>query len=295
MTAQQKKIEAPKEAAGSSLAKTMLVEGPAYLVKANALKVTNEAEHKEAITLLTQIAAKTKAAQEERLKITRPMDVAKTAVMSFFQALTDPFTTVDTLVRKKVKVYEDAEKAKAAAAQKILDDKAAAERKRIADQAVEEKRKADAKVEEQRQIAQQKAADAAALLAKADDAEDPAEAKRLADQAKVLTSESVKADRKAETIETKAIEKVDVLESRAMSVVAATVQAPALKATGRISRKVWKWKVIDASKFARAVLIHDETKINGLVKALHKEAGAIIGEGAVEIWDEDDIGIRGAK
>lgn len=293
---QQKKIEAPKEAAGSSLAKTMLVEGPQYLIKANALKVTSQAEHAQAIELLTQIAAKKKAAEEERLKITRPMDAAKTAVMTFFSALTDPFTSVDSIVRKKVKDWEAAEKLRIASAQKLLDDQAAGERKKLADQAAEEKRKADAKAEEQRILAKQQEDAAAKLLSQADDAEDPNRARELVKQATTMQADAAKLSRKADTIEQKAADKVEILESRAATVVAPMVQPAQLKTSGRIKRVVWKFEILDAAKLSRMVLTPDESKILALVKSLHHEAAAIIGEpGAVRIWDEDDIGIRSAK
>jgi hypothetical protein len=48
----------------------------------------------------------------------------------------------------------------------------------------------------------------------------------------------------------------------------------------------WTFDIIDVSKLSREYMIPDEVKIRKLVKAVHKDAEKLVGEGAIRAWDK---------
>lgn len=293
--AQVAQLEIPPAAKGSTIASTLMQEGPQYLTKANALQVSNAAEHKSALELLGEIANRKKTVEEERVKITNPLHLAWKNTNTFFAALLSPFAQVDGIVRPKVLAYEKAEKDKAAAAQKLLDDAAEKERNRIAAQAREAERVANenarlAQVEADRK--KREAADAQAAADAAAKAGDTEAAKTAQAQAVTATKAAARLETRAESIANAGATRAGNLNLRASSIVAPIVQAPDLKAAGKSDRRVWKWKVKDAAKIDRKFLAIDEAKINALVRSMKGEAAELVGEGAIEVWDEPDLSIK---
>lgn len=288
-------VVVPDAAKGSQLVSNLMIEGPSYLAKAHALQVRNAEEHKAALELLGQIANRKKLCEDERLKITGPLHKAWQATNTFFASLLNPFAQVDTIARNKVLVYEKAERDKAAAAQKLLDDAAQRERDKVAAQAKEAERVAAEKAKALKDEAYRKKAEADAAATRAQQAAasgDTAGAAAAQAEFTTATKAAAKLETRAETVSTAAAAKVETLEMRGRSIVAPIVQAPDLKAAGKSDRRVWKWKVLDESKIDRRYLCVDETKINGLVKSMKKEAAELVGEGAIEVWDEPDLSIR---
>lgn len=288
-------LEVPPAAKNSTIATALVQEGPHYLVRANVMQVTNAAEHKDALALLVEIANRKKTIEEERVKIINPLHQAWKNTNTFFANLLSPFTQVDGIVRMKVLAYEKAEKNKAAAAQKLLDDAAQRERDQLAAKAREAQRVADENARLAREESARKKAEADAAAARAEQARAAGDAKAAAAaqaEAAQATKVAAKLETKAETITAKAADQVYNMNYRRSSIVAPIVQAPDLKAPGKSDRRIWKWEVIDASKIDRKFLCIDETKVNALVRSMKGEAAELLGEGAIRVWDEPDLSIR---
>lgn len=67
-----------------------------------------------------------------------------------------------------------------------------------------------------------------------------------------------------------------------------TVGAPAPKVEGVSTRKVWRWRLVDFAQVPDQYKALDETKVNGVVKAL-KDGAAIPG---IEVYAEEVIAVR---
>lgn len=289
-------IEVPPAAKSSTIVAAYMQDGPQYLAKANALQVATSAQHQAAIDLLQDIANRKKTVEDERTKITNPLHTAWKNTNTFFASLLLPFTNVDTIVRAKVIAYEKLEKDKAAAAQKLLDDAAAREREKLAAQQRETERVAKEKADQLKADADRKKLEADQAIERAQLAAEAGDTTVAADaqaQAVEANKEAAKLERKAETIVATAVQRSETLGMRAASIVAPIVQAPNLKAGGKIDRRVWKYEILDASKIDRKFLCIDEQKIGALVKSMKGEAAELIGEpGCIKVWDEPDLSIR---
>lgn len=64
------------------------------------------------------------------------------------------------------------------------------------------------------------------------------------------------------------------------------------KPKGLSHASVWTYDMIDVSKLKREYMIPDEVKIGKLVRAAHKDAEKIVGEGAIRAWDKGSTRIR---
>jgi hypothetical protein len=291
-------LTVPAEAKKSSTAMELATQAPKYLQRVNAMQVTNAAEHTQMIDLLRLTAAREKEVETERELINKPLHTAWKNSCDFFNRLAAPFEAVQRIGRKKAKDWEDAERAKAEKLRRENEAEAQRQRDRIAADAKEAQRIAEQKVEDARKEAarqleaKKEAERKAKLLTDRGNHVAAAEWQNVAQQAGTAAA---KAESKAERIETAATVKVENLQQQALTIVAPIVDAPALKVEGRKSRKVWKWKIKDASKIDRRFLMLDETKVNTLVRSMHKEAESLLGEGAIEVWEEDDLSITAAK
>lgn len=291
-------LTVPAEAKKSSTAIELATQAPKYLQRVNAMQVTNAAEHTQMIELLRLTAAREKEVETERELINKPLHTAWKNSCDFFNRLAAPFEAVQKIGRKKAKDWEDAERAKAEKQRRENEAEAQRQRDKIAADAKEAQRIADQKVADARREAetlkrQKELAEREAERMRI--AGDAAQAAQYTKAAELAGKDAAKAETRAERIETAATVKVENLQQQALTIVAPIVDAPALKVEGRKSRKVWKWKIKDASKIDRRFLALDETKVNNLVRSMHKEAESLLGEGAIEVWDEDDLSITAAK
>jgi hypothetical protein len=82
--------------------------------------------------------------------------------------------------------------------------------------------------------------------------------------------------------------KAETLQAAAASIVAPIIRTDAPKVAGTQFRKVWKFRLRDASKINAAFMAPDEVKIGKQVRATGKDAEGIVGEG-IEVWAEDVI------
>lgn len=78
-----------------------------------------------------------------------------------------------------------------------------------------------------------------------------------------------------------------------VTVAPVTIAAP--KAAGVSSRVVLKYRIIDPLKIKRPYLCPDEGVIAAQVKALGKEAVALVGEGSIEVYEDTVIASRGGR
>lgn len=289
----EEKIEVPPAAKGSELTLQLMSEGPQYLARANALQVTNEAEHKAAIDLLQLIARRDKQLEEEREKISKPQHQAWTATNQFFAKLRAPFSSVSTIVRKKVCDHEERVRIADQERQRKADEDARIERERIEREAAKATKEAEekaAKIAHDAELRRKEAEEAtrkANELAAAGDAEAAAAAQR---EASFAAGQAKRLESRAATVTANAAAKVEGLQERAQSVVAVQVQRTDLKVAGKSNRKVWKWEVTDAAKVERRYLTPDEKKIGDLVKAMKSEAAEMVG--GIRVWEEDDLSIK---
>lgn len=288
----------PDQAKKSPTSMELMTQAPRYLERANALQVTTVAEHRDAIALLTEIATRNKELTAEREKINGPLHAAWKASCDFFNRLAEPYTTVDKVVRQKVLTYERAERQKAEDQRLANEREAQRKRDKIAADAREATRLSNLKVENERK-------EAARLKAQQEEAQRKADlltksgnhvaAAQLQSEATQAGAAAIKAERRAENIETRAEARVETLTQQASTIVAAIVEAPVLKAEGRKTRKVWKWKLKDVKKLDPKYTVPNDTMLNTLVRSMKKEAEVLVGEGAIEVWEEDDLSITAAK
>lgn len=291
-------MEIPPEAKKSTVAGQLTNEGPTWLAKAHALEVTNPDQHAAAIELLTQTAYRLKIGEEERVKITGPLHLAWKNANTFFAGLLEPFASVNSIVRGKVLTYERAERAKAEALRIEGERKARLEREKKEAQAKEAQRLADDQARQQREEAARKqkekddALKEAERLRMAGDAHKAAEMQKVASDA---AKAAAMAERKAEVTLTRAADRVETLQQQAQSIVAPIVDQPVLKATGRVSRKVYRFELLDITKVDPRYLTLNEEKVRKIVAAMKLEAVSLIGEGSIRVWEEDDLSIKAAK
>lgn len=269
----------------------------ALLARANAVQVTNVDEYAAAVQVCANIAQMKSRRQEERLVITRKMDAAKQAVMDFFAGtFLTPLEKVDVVIRGKLKAYDAYQKriaderrrqveAEAARARAETERKAREEREVAAQKAAAEKAEADRK--------RQEAEHARKAEEEARAAGDAAAAKAAADNARTLELAAIKSQQQAERIAEKGFAKADALEQRAAEIVAPVVTAQPTAVAGKAKRTVWKYRITDPAKIDRKFLAPDESKIGATVRALKKDAADVVG--GIEVWDEDDLTIRGSK
>lgn len=308
----------PPEVVAAPTAQQEIKDSHGLIAQAKALRVTTPEEYKAAGEIYQKLRGAYKNLDEQEKGITRPQLTAIDRVRDFFRPHKKAAEAAGLLVRDKINGYdreqqriaeqkqreaeEEARRKRAeeeAAAKKIRDE-AEAKAKLERDEADRKKREqdeADRKAKEQREAAE-KAEREAREAKERGDKEAAEKAEREAQQQRDLAvaneqtalqaaKEAAKADIKAENIVTRAEVKAEQREATAASVVAPIIQTEAPKVAGIARRMVWKHRVVDESKVARAFLVLDEKKIGATVRAMGKDAVATIG--GIEVWQENDI------
>lgn len=106
------------------------------------------------------------------------------------------------------------------------------------------------------------------------------ERKRREEEAR-LAAEQRKADEESRLREAEALEQAGEPEAAQqvleMPVVTPPPVLPPPRVEGVSSRTAWKWKLVDASKVNRDHLMPDEKRINGVVRAMGRDAERIVG------------------
>lgn len=181
---------------------------------------------------LTKIKALQKSVDDQRKAITKPIDVAKKAVMDLFRAPTDYLEQAEVILKGAIQTFDRAEQQKRIAEQAALEEAARVERARLAAEAAAREAVA---LEEARKMRE---------------AAEKAEAEGKAEEAARLQSEA------ASRIEQGAAEFV-TLQQTAQLITAPVTAAP--RATAGVStRKVWKAEVSDKLALVRFVAEHPE-------------------------------------
>lgn len=197
--------------------------------------------------------------ETERLKITRPMDAAKQAVMDFFRPRAEQLTGAVMSIKRAMRVWDDEQERIRLEEQRRQEEIARRERERLQREADERQREADRKAAEERQAAE--AARSAGNIAEAE-----------------------KHDRKADQVEQRAAERVEVLQERASTVVAPVIPTAAPKVSGVSGRLVWKYRVKDINLVPREYMKLDEQKTGGVVRAMKGDTNIP----GIEVYSERD-------
>lgn len=182
--------------------------------------------------------------------------------------ITDPLAASEKTDKQKMLAFQQAEQAKAEEIRRKLqaeaDERARRERERAEQEAAKQRQieaEARAKAEQARREAEQASAE---------------ERKRLLAQAEA-------ADRKAAA----AAVKVEAKEEQAQAVIAPVVHvqssSPAVK--GIATKKVWKYRIVDASKVPFEYMMVDDSKLSAFARAM-KGTVPIAG---VEFYSEDSL------
>lgn len=77
------------------------------------------------------------------------------------------------------------------------------------------------------------------------------------------------------------------LEHTAATTVARDVKPDIVNVPGLQRPKVWKWRLLDKSKLKPEYLLVDEKTINKMVTAANQRAVAMVGEGSIEVYQEE--------
>lgn len=81
-------------------------------------------------------------------------------------------------------------------------------------------------------------------------------------------------------------------EAESVPTPAVIVVSSVPKIAGTSLRKVWKWRLKDASKLRPEFLVPDEMRISQVVRAMKLQAGKTVGEGAIEVYEDNLIAMR---
>lgn len=223
---------------------------------------------------LQQVKALQKGVEAQRTSITGPMNTALKAVNALFKAPSEWLDQAESILKRAMLTYQQAEEAKRREAQRIAEAAAAAERARIAAEAAAAEAAARAEAEALRQQAQQ-----------AQQTGDVEAAARLASQA--VSREEQGAVTVQELAQTK-------------DLISAPVAVKAVpKVSGLSTRKVWKVEVTDKLAFVKYIAEHPEylelvepntPALNKLGLAL-KQACPIVG---VRVYEDEQLASRSA-
>lgn len=233
---------------------------------AGSYHVTTAEEYGAAGADLVQVNGAIARLEELRLGMTRPIDQGLKAIRAFFAGPTERLERAKNQIKRAMIAYDEEQRRIAAEAQRRAEEEARKERDRLAAIAAEAQRKADEKAAEERRQAE--AARAAGDLAAA-----------------------AKHEQKAERVEQRAEERVETLQTVASTIVAPVIERETPKVKGISGRRVWKFRIKDASKLPREYTMPDEKKIGGVVRAMKGDTRI----DGVEVWDEPDLSAsRGA-
>jgi hypothetical protein len=112
-----------------------LQEAQGILDHARAIVIKDQVGYEEAAIALKQLKARAAALEEERTKITKPMDAAKKAVMDLFRKPAEFLGEAERIVKASMVTYSNEQERIRKAEQARLDEIARKEREKIAAQA----------------------------------------------------------------------------------------------------------------------------------------------------------------
>ena len=224
------------------------------LEKYSDFEVVDESDYCHGAIDLKAIKGMQQKIEEERFKITRPMDTAKKAVLNFFRPFELRLDSMEKNIKSKLLGWKDKEDARSAEEQRKENERAEREANRLR----EEARKAD-------ELAAEK------------------ERKRLAEEQR-------KADERAEAEQRERTARAENLEERAETKQAAPLAPAAPKVTGISTSKKWLFQITDPSKVPDQYKTIDEKKIGGVVRALKGDTDIP----GVRVWQESTMAARSA-
>lgn len=198
--------------------------------EAESLEVTNAEEATVAAGFLKDFKVKKKAADEERRKITDPLNASLKAVNALFKDVVAPLEAADQIVRGKVGEYQ-AEQARVAAEAQA---KAEAEKRELERLAAEDRQRAERAAAELREEAAK---------------EQNEKAKAAAEEAAFKAEEQAREQRQAEAS----------LQAQAVKAKAPT------KLAGVSTRRTWKFEVVKPYDVPREYLKINEQAIRSAV------------------------------
>lgn len=112
-------------------AATLMAAADAVNAVVVGIKIDSQMMYEYAAVELVDLAEKRKALEEQRFAITRPMDTSKANTIALFKPALERMDKAIAALKAEMLTFAQAEKAKQAAAQKLLDEQAEAERKRV--------------------------------------------------------------------------------------------------------------------------------------------------------------------
>lgn len=219
------------------------------------------------------INTRIKTLTDARLALTRPIDAAKKVIMDFFNGPIGVLEQAKDILDDKVLAFDTEQENIRKDAQRQVEVKAAAERKRLQEEADERQRTADA-------AAQKLLNDAAALEAAGD------------------STGAAKLAAKAERTQESAAARVEVLQDRAAQVVAPIIQSAPARASGSSFRDNWKWRLTDINQVKDnfKMTVTNDPAISAIVtsqKGNAESIAAIVGAG-IQVYNDRIIASRRA-
>lgn len=215
-------------------AQELATESERLLVAAQSYAVTNVAEYEGAANELKAIKTKLKEVDGQRVFLKTPVLEQAKRIDDFFRAPLKFLADAETLLKRAMLTFQQAEEAKRREAERIAQEAARKAQEELRRKAAEDERKAsEIKRQAEEAAAAGNAAEAAKLAAKAEKLEDKAEAK----------------------------------EEQASMVIMPTVASEQPKVAGISTRKVWKCRITDPRKVPREYLIVNEKMLADFAKA----------------------------
>jgi hypothetical protein len=86
-------------------------------------------------------------------------------------------------------------------------------------------------------------------------------------------------------------EAAEAILEEAVNVEVAPVVLPSTvpQVSGTSFRTAWEWELVDHAKLKKEFVKIDEVAIGKLVRAMHKSAEVLVGDGAIRVWDRQTI------
>lgn len=248
-------------------------EVPTLVAWAKSLTIKDEVDYASAGERLKTIKGMRKRISEFFTPVKRQADAMKRTILNMESELADPAESAETICKTKmlefVRMQERAAEIERQRLQAIADEQARVQREA-----------AEAEENRQRQLAEAAAERAANYREDAENTDDDDERRRLLKKAE-------KAETKAEI----AAETADLNADRAQAIAAPEVVAAVRVPTvaGIATKKVWKFRVTDASLVPDDYKIIDEKKLGALARAMK---GTVKVPG-VEFYADDSLSAAG--
>lgn len=233
----------PDNLAADPEVKALTVQTEQFEALALTYKVATAVQYTDAGEQLKQVKAAQKRLDDLRKSMTRPLDVAKKAIMDFFRAPEEKLVRAEGGIKRAMIAYSDEQERIRREEQRRAEEAARKERERLEAIAREAERKAREKAD-----AERKAAEAAAA------------AGRAAEAAKLMA--------KAAATEERAAAKAEEATQQAAMVVAPIIQRETPKVPGVSAREVWTYEVIDIALLPREYTMPDDKKLGAVVRAM---------------------------